>query len=123
MGCNKAEKVDIIVYPEYCGGCIETNFALLNNQELKGKFNLYLDSNNHFLLHEARINKLNFIQIDNDKIREKFGDYDNIVVLDRNGKKKEMPTNKKININALFHLDRGKSHVKTSSGKMFINEK
>jgi hypothetical protein len=86
----------LVVYPEYCGGCVIRNFSELKNKKLADKFTVYFDTTNTFILNCATQNKLNFQHIYNKDIPAKFGDYANVVVINLDGKTIELKTNETI---------------------------
>ncbi len=86
-------KIDLVVYPEYCGGCVSRNFHAIKNDNLEDKFNVYFDTTDTFILEAANINSLKFYHMDNSKIRAKFGDYANIVLFSTGKEPIELKTN------------------------------
>jgi hypothetical protein len=92
--CNdKNKKNDLIVYPEYCGGCVIKNFGEIKNKNLEDRFNLYFDSTDIFILNTAKMNNLEFTHVDKSQIPLKFGDYANLVVIKSNSQAIELRTN------------------------------
>jgi len=97
FSCSEKNKnIDMVIYPEYCGGCVSRNFSAIKNNDLNDKFNIYFDSTDLFILNESKLNKLDFNHIDNTDIRSKFGDYANIVILMLDGEAIELKTNETI---------------------------
>lgn len=92
--CNvKDKKADLVVYPEYCGGCVTRNFSTIKNNNWGDQFNIYFDSTDAFLLDQSKLNNLQFHHIDNNDIRSKFGDYSNIAIIKQGGEPIELKTN------------------------------
>lgn len=94
--CAHENEIDLVVYPEYCGGCVKRNFKVLGIQNYDGKFNIYFDTTDTFILGQARLNDLVYHHIDNGEIRSKFGDYANIVLISAAGERIELRTNETI---------------------------
>lgn len=86
-------KVNLVVYPEYCGGCVSRNFYIIKNDNLKDKFSVYFDTTDVFILDAAKTNNLKFIHTNNNNIRSKFGDYANIVLFSSGKDPIELKTN------------------------------
>ncbi|WP_457618658.1 hypothetical protein [Lutibacter sp.] len=91
--CVDRFKNKIIVFPEYCQGCVVRNFEALKNQKIGSDFEIYFDTTDVFVLQTANDNKLQFQHISNQDIPEKFGDYANLVVINSKGKTTELKTN------------------------------
>ena len=91
MDCFK-----IIVFPEYCGGCVQRNFKIIHQESTNNSFKLYFDSTDRFVLNEAKRYNLNYEHIDRKSIYIKFGDYANLVVRKQNGETIELQTNQVI---------------------------
>ena len=43
-------KIDLVVYPDYCGGCVSSNFSAIKNNNMQDKFTIYIDTTNIFIL-------------------------------------------------------------------------
>lgn len=93
LSCNKKTKTDLVVYPEYCAGCVSKNFFIIKNNNLNDKFNIYFDTTDLYILKAAKLNNLNYNHIDFSEIRPKFGDYANIVLIPPEGIPEELRTN------------------------------
>lgn len=94
--CTSKDKIDVIVYPDYCGGCVTRNFYEISQSKDIEKFNIYFDSTDRFIFNESKSFGLNFIHIDNNDIPLKFGDYANLVVINLQGDVFELKTNETI---------------------------
>lgn len=86
-------KINLVVFPDYCGGCVSRNFHALKNINTEDKFNVYFDTSDLFILDAAKLNNLKFTHIDNSKIHAKFGDYANIVLFTPGKEPTELKTN------------------------------
>ena len=94
VSCNSRKlKIDIVVFPEYCGACVAKNFQAIVNDEVENCFVLYLDTTDQFLKDLAKLYNLEFIHISNYNIQHKFGDYANIVLYPPKQKPIELKTN------------------------------
>ena len=93
LSCTDRNKNKIIVFPEYCQGCVVRNFEAMKNQKISSEFEIYFDTTDAFVLQTAKNNKLKFHHISNQDIPEKFGDYANLVVINSAGKTTELKTN------------------------------
>ncbi len=91
--CADRSKNKIIVFPEYCQGCVVRNFESMKNQKIDSEFEIYFDTTDVFVLQTANNNSLKFQHISNQDIPEKYGDYANLVVIDSEGKTTELKTN------------------------------
>ena len=89
-------KIDLVVYPEYCVGCVIKNFQAIKNNSLDEKFNIYFDTTDKFILDAANSNGLEYNYIENEKIALHYGDYANIVLFKKNEAPIELKTNEKI---------------------------
>lgn len=90
--CQNASKNTLIVYPIYCGGCVDRNFHELSEKNLANEFNIYFDTTDAFLLSKATLYKLKTHHIKNKKIPYRFGDYSNIVIINKKGETFELRT-------------------------------
>jgi hypothetical protein len=93
FSCTDKDKNKIIVFPEYCQGCVVRNFESINNQKTGSEFEIYFDTTDAFVLRTANNNKLKFQHISNQDIPGKFGDYANLVVINSKGRSIELKTN------------------------------
>jgi len=93
-GCNKNE-VKIVVYPNYCKGCVMKNFPILKDIQGKENIALFFDTTDVFLRSEANLNNLLFKHVENDVIPSQFGDFANLVVI-KGDQAIELRTNEKI---------------------------
>jgi hypothetical protein len=94
ISCNEQNKKNsLVVFRDYCGGCVSKNFRAINNNKLNDELSIYFDTTDSFVLNEAKRNKLDFIHISNKDIPAKFGDFANIVVLNAKGEVTELTTN------------------------------
>lgn len=96
FSCQEKDKNKLIVYPEYCQGCIIRNFSELKSSNMINEFDIYFDTTDLFILNSAKQNKFNFYHIANTDIPSKFGDYANIVVINKDGEVHELKTNETI---------------------------
>ncbi|MCO5259606.1 MAG: hypothetical protein M9916_05635 [Crocinitomicaceae bacterium] len=96
FSCQKKEKNYLIIYPEYCGGCIVRNFTTINKNEFIDEFSVLFDTTDLFILEQAKQNKLNYTHLNNSEIYEKFGDFANLVIVNKQGKSHELSTNETI---------------------------
>ncbi len=97
FGCGfSRNKTKLIVYPVYCGGCVIDNFAIINQQGLNSTFDVFFDTTNVFIVNEAKKNRLHYYHLAENDIYEKFGDYANVVVINKNGKPIELKTNERL---------------------------
>lgn len=92
---NDHKRVDLIVYPEYCKGCVSKNFFILKNKDFDKYVDIYFDTTDVFLLNTAKLNDLSYNHIDNDDVFLNYGDYANVVV-SKNGHVTELKTNEVI---------------------------
>ena len=90
---QRNNEIDLVVYPEYCGGCVVRNFHTIKNDSLENKFKVYFDTTDKFILEAASLNNLKFKHIDNREIRSRFGDYANIVLFSSETSPIELRTN------------------------------
>lgn len=102
FSCNLKEKPKVIVYPQYCGGCVLKNFDMLSHKVAKESFSLYFDTTDVFVLNACKKVNLNYKHLDNDEIYRRFGDNANVVVISKKGKLKELNTNQVINTETDF---------------------
>ncbi len=93
LSCGVDNKVDLVVYPEYCGGCVSRIFYTIKNDKVDDKFNIYFDTTDIFVLGAAKLNSLNFNHLENSNIRLKFGDYANVVLFSSGKEPIELKTN------------------------------
>ncbi|MDR9399716.1 hypothetical protein [Salibacter sp.] len=92
--CKQSDKVKVIVYPEYCKGCVIKNFSSIsNNSNLNNKVSIYFDTTDSFILNTAKKYHLGYKHIDNANIPLEFGDYANVVVINLEGEPTELRTN------------------------------
>jgi len=90
------KKNTLVVYPEYCGGCVIRNFTKLKETGRSGEFDIYFDTTDAFVLSNAKKSHFKFHHISNDAIAAKWGDYANVVVINTDGKVTELKTNETI---------------------------
>lgn len=90
---EKNEKNILVVFPDYCGGCVSKNFLTIDQNNLNDKFKIYFDTTDSFVLNAAKMNKLSYNHIYNKDIPPKFGDHANLVIIDLAGKSTELTTN------------------------------
>lgn len=83
----------MVVYPEYCGGCVTRNFQTIRNEKKDDRFNVHFDTTDRFILEAAKLNGIKYYHVDNHEIRSKFGDYANIVLFSKGMEPKELKTN------------------------------
>ena len=93
VSCTNKSKNKLIVYPEYCQGCILRNFAALKDSDYVINFDVYFDTTDLNLVEIAKKNKIPYHHIDNSEIAVKFGDFANLVVINEVGNKYELKTN------------------------------
>lgn len=96
------EKIKVVVFPEYCGGCVENNFQILSNQKLEDQYELFFDTTDYFILNEAKRNHLKFNNVTPHEVRMKFGDYANIILIDKDGSVEELSTISIIDVDKYF---------------------
>ncbi len=89
-------KTKMIIYPEYCGGCVSRNFSEIKIKNLQINFIVYFDTSDKFTLERADINQINYKHISNKEIANKFGDFANIVTQKKGSSFVELKTNETI---------------------------
>jgi len=87
------DKIDLVVYPEYCRGCVSKNFSSIRLDSLGSTFSVYFDTTDTYVLNEAKRNKLRYTHISKSEVRPKFGDYANVVIFPPGKKAVELSTN------------------------------
>lgn len=78
---TKNRKVSMIVYPEYCRGCVVGNFDAIRQEKAVQDFIIYFDTTDAFILELAVANRLLYQHVKNSEIPARFGDYANLLVL------------------------------------------
>ncbi len=91
--CSNNNKLKLVVYPEYCQGCIIRNFMQIKKDNTKDKFQIYLDTSDQFLFSFIKNNGFKIHHIKKEDIKFQFGDYCNILFINKEGRKFELKTN------------------------------
>tara|TARA_R110002072_G_scaffold302060_2_gene483619 strand:+ start:42151 stop:42507 length:357 start_codon:yes stop_codon:yes gene_type:complete len=89
-------EIDLVVFPDYCGGCVIKNFSEIKNASAEEEFNIYFDTTDSFILDVAIANNLDFNHVNSSEIASTFGDYANIVVIKLGHEAIELKTNELI---------------------------
>lgn len=93
LSCNYTNQKKLVVYPEYCHGCILRNFLQIKKEKKQDEFITYIDTTDEFLNSFMNRNGYRVHHIKNDSIKFIFGDYSNILYIDNKGLKIELKTN------------------------------
>lgn len=93
FSCQSPGKQKLVVYPEYCHGCILRNFMQIKKDKSINDFVVYLDTSDSFLRSFMKRNGFKINPIKSDSIKFVFGDYSNILFINLEGKKVELKTN------------------------------
>lgn len=100
ISCNtKPNGEHVIVYRYHCNGCVEKNFKVIANSQDKNNINVIIDTSDFFVNEVAKNNNITVKHLSYDEITKQFGDYANVVYIDRNGKVVELRTDEIISFN------------------------
>jgi len=74
-GCKEAEP-HIVIFCQHCKGCVQNALLDIEENELDKKFKIYTDSN--CIDSRDLLQKIQFVQLDDEELHRKFGDFVNI---------------------------------------------